>query len=63
MDGTFIEAWALHKSFRAKSDDDEGGGTGREKDFHDEKRSNKTHSSTTDPDAELMKKQKAGRRS
>lgn len=59
VDGTLIEAWASHKSFRAKDDDDEGGGTGgREVDFHDEKRSNKTHSSTTDPDAELMKKAK-----
>lgn len=59
VDGTLIEAWASHKSFRAKDDDDQNGGSGgREKDFHDEKRSNETHSSTTDPDAELMKKGK-----
>lgn len=60
VDGTLIEAWASHKSFRSKEDDDQSGGTsdGREKDFHDEKRSNKTHRSKTDPDAELMKKAK-----
>lgn len=60
VDGTLIEAWASHKSFRPKDDNDQNGGAsgGRERDFHDEKRSNKTHSSTTDPDAELMKKAK-----
>lgn len=60
VDGTLIEAWASHKSFRPKDDNDQNGGAsgGREHDFHDEKRSNKTHSSTTDPDAELMKKAK-----
>ncbi len=60
VDGTLIDAWASHKSFRPKDDDDNqsGGSGGCEKDFHDEKRSNKTHRSTTDPDAELMKKAK-----
>lgn len=60
VDGTLIDAWASHKSFRPKDDDDNqsGGSGGCEKDFHDEKRSNKTHRSTTAPDAELMKKAK-----
>ncbi len=46
VDGTLIEAWASHKSFRRKDGgDDSGGGV----DFHGEKRSNKTHESSTDP--------------
>jgi len=58
VDGTLIEAWASMKSFRAK----DGSGTppepGRngERDFHGEKRSNETHASTTDPDAQLFRK-------
>ena len=56
VDGTLIDAWASHKSFRPRDDDQDGGGTGGERDFHGEKRSNKTHASTTDPDAELMRK-------
>jgi IS5 family transposase len=54
-DGTLLKAWASQKSFRRKDDDDSdkksGGG-----DFHGEKRSNKTHQSTTDPDARLYRK-------
>ena len=60
VDGTFIEAWASHKSFRRKdgSDDDPKGGSGRNAkvDFSGKKRSNKTHQSTTDPDSRLMRK-------
>ena len=60
VDGTFIEAWASHKSFRRKdgSDDDPKGGSGRNAkvDFKGEKRSNKTHQSKTDPEARLMRK-------
>ncbi len=54
VDGTLIEAWASHKSFRPK----DGGysANGREVDFHGERRSNETHQSTTDPDARLYKK-------
>src|SRR5260370_13479456 len=54
VDGTLIQAWASHKSFRAKagSDSDEGDGAN----FHGQKRSNDTHESTTDPDARLYKK-------
>jgi DDE family transposase len=59
VDGTLIEAWAGHKSFKRKdgSDqqppDDPGNPT---VDFHGERRSNDTHQSTTDPDARLAKK-------
>ena len=56
VDGTLLEAWASHKSFRRK---DEGPGPSdrnRERDFHGEKRTNATHQSTTDPDARLYKK-------
>jgi transposase len=59
VDGTLIEAWASHKSFKRKdgSDqrppDDPGNPT---VDFHGEERSNATHQSTTDPEARLAKK-------
>jgi transposase len=58
VDGTLIEAWASHKSFRRKDQptpppDDPGNPT---VDFHGEKRSNDTHESTTDRDARLARK-------
>jgi len=59
VDGTLIEAWASHKSFKRKdgSDqqppDDPGNPT---VDFHGERRSNATHQSTTDADARLARK-------
>lgn len=53
VDGTLLEAWASHKSFRPK---DGSGGDGG--DFHGQTRSNDTHASTTDPDARLMRKGK-----
>jgi transposase len=58
VDGTLIEAWASIKSFRPKDGSGEPPGPGRngERDFHGEKRSNKTHASTTDPDAKLYRK-------
>lgn len=52
VDGTLIEAWASHKSFKPKDGSDEGDGA----DFHDQKRSNDTHQSTSDPEAKLYKK-------
>ena len=58
VDGTLIEAWASHKSFRPKDGGEGPSGNGREVDFHHEKRSNETHQSTTDPDARLYKKSK-----
>jgi transposase len=51
VDGTMIEAWASHKSFQPKDDEDKG-----PKDFHGDKRTNATHQSKTDPDAKLYKK-------
>jgi len=58
IDGTFIEAWASQKSFKRKDQDDPPAGAGRNvnADYSGEKRSNTTHSSTTDPDARLMRK-------
>jgi len=61
VDGTLIEAWASIKSFRRKDgndDDTQGPGRNAERDFHNEKRSNETHQSTTDPEARLYKKGK-----
>jgi transposase len=57
VDGTLIDAWASQKSFRHR-DDDDGGPCGKSRDYRDEKRSNATHVSTTDPESELMRKSK-----
>jgi transposase len=51
VDGTLIEAWASHKSFRPKE-----GGDGDGSDFHGETRKNDTHQSTSDPDSRLYRK-------
>lgn len=58
VDGTLIEAWAGHKSFRPKEEDGGGSGGARpsERDFHGERRKNDTHASTTDPEARLFRK-------
>ena len=58
VDGTLVEAWAGHKSFRPKGDDpgDGGGGPVTERDFHGERRRNETHASTTDPEARLFRR-------
>jgi transposase len=60
VDGTLLEAWASHKSFKPKDGPgpDTGGPEGRnvEVDFHGHKRSNQTHRSTTDPQALLARK-------
>jgi len=56
VDGTLIEAWASHKSFRPKDGTGKPPGPGREVDFKGEKRKNQTHESTTDPDARLYRK-------
>jgi transposase len=61
VDGTLVEAWASLKSFRPKADVGGdppacGGGRNEEVDFRGEKRSNKTHASTSDPDALLYRK-------
>ena len=60
VDGTLLEAWASHKSFKPKDDatPPSGPSTGRntEVDFKGTKRSNDTHESTTDPQARLYRK-------
>lgn len=60
VDGTLIQAWASQKSYRPKTDDDGDDdndvGRNKEANFHGEKRSNKTHASTTDNEAMLAKK-------
>jgi transposase len=59
VDGTLLEAWASHKSFRTKDTpagtppDDPGNPTVN---FRGEARANDTHQSTTDPEARLYKK-------
>ena len=53
VDGTMIEAWAGHKSFRRKDGKPPTGANG---DFRGEKRSNVTHASTTDPDSRLYRR-------
>jgi transposase len=58
VDGTLLEAWASHKSFRPKDTanrppDDPSNPTVN---FRGERRKNDTHQSTTDPDARLYKK-------
>jgi transposase len=52
VDGTLIEAWASHKSFKPKDGSDEGDGSN----FHGQTRKNDTHVSTTDPEAKLYRK-------
>ncbi len=59
VDGTLIEAWASLKSFQRRTGgagepppDDAGNPTVN---FHGERRSNKTHQSTTDPEARLLR--------
>jgi transposase len=58
VDGTLIDAWASHKSFRPKDDNNTPSGPGRnpEVDFKGQARCNDTHASTTDPEARLFKK-------
>jgi transposase len=59
VDGTLIAAWASQKSFKPRAGgpavpaDDPGNPTVN---FHGERRSNATHVSTTDPEAQVAKK-------
>jgi transposase len=61
VDSTLLEAWASLKSFQRKEaspaepPDDQGNPTVN---FHGETRKNDTHTSTTDPDAQLYRKGK-----
>ena len=54
VDGTLIEAWAGHKSFKPKNKRNKKDGDGS--DFHGQVRKNDTHQSTTDPEAKLYRK-------
>ena len=57
VDGTVLEAWASHKSFRPRDEDPPPDGGGNPTvNFHGQRRANTTHASTTDPDARLYKK-------
>jgi transposase len=58
VDGTLLEAWASHKSFKPKGSDQTPPDDPKNPsvDFHGQTRRNDTHASTTDPDARLYKK-------
>lgn len=61
VDGTLIEAWASMKSVRPKDEKLPKNGNGfkpknADVDFKGEKRSNETHTSTTDPEARMYRK-------
>jgi transposase len=58
VDGTLLEAWASHKSFKPRATPPEGPSMGGNAsvNFRGERRTNATHQSTTDPDARLYKK-------
>jgi transposase len=58
VDGTLLEAWASHKSFKPKGTDRTPPDDPKNPtvNFHGQRRRNDTHQSTTDPDARLYKK-------
>lgn len=61
VDGTLKEAWTLMESFKPKDQSGDqtpppAGGRNIEVDFKDQKRSNETHASTTDPDAKFYRR-------
>ena len=58
VDGTLLEAWASHKSFKPKGTDRPPPDDPKNPtvNFHGQMRRNDTHQSTTDPDARLYKK-------
>lgn len=58
VDGTLIEAWGSHKSFRPKDEDDDDQDNNRWSNFKGKRRKNDTHESKTDPDAKLWRKSK-----
>lgn len=61
VDGTLLEAWASHKSFKPKDEPRHKPPAGRnaEVSFRGQRRSNATHASTTDPEARLARKSNA----
>jgi transposase len=58
VDGTLLQAWASHKSFKPKDSPPEDPPAGRnvEVQWRGQTRSNDTHASTTDPEARLYRK-------
>ena len=56
VDGTLLEAWASHRSFRPRDPQPPAAGGTAPGDFRGQHRRNSTHQSTTDPDARLYKK-------
>jgi transposase len=59
VDGTLLEAWASHKSFRPKDEDPSAPPDDPKNptvNFRGERRKNDSHQSTTDPDARLYRK-------
>ena len=59
VDGTLLEAWASHKSYRPKDgsgDPPVGGGSNPDVDFKGQKRSSDTHQSFTDTESRMAKK-------
>lgn len=60
VDGTLIQAWASHKSFRPKDETNEqtpsGPGRNAQADWKGKPRTNDTHESRTDPHARLFRK-------
>ncbi len=60
VDGTLLDAWASHKSYRPRDEQGppKGGGRNRPRDFKGKRRRRETHASTTDPEARLYRKGK-----
>src|SRR5437868_4173600 len=60
VDGTLLNAWASHKSFKPKDGSGEGptppAGRNAEVQWAGQRRSNDTHASTTDPESRLYRK-------
>jgi hypothetical protein len=58
VDGTLLNAWASHKSFKPKDgpSDPPAAGRNAEVAWHGQKRSNDTHASRTDPESRLYRK-------
>ena len=57
VDGTLLEAWASHKSYRPRDErPPQGSGRNRPRNFKGERRRRETHESTTDPEALLYRK-------
>ncbi len=57
VDGTLLEAWASHKSYRPRDERPcQGGGRNHPRDFKGERRRRETHKSSTDPETRLYRK-------